>query len=196
MTLKPRLYPVVMAAVALVASLAACGEPTASEALPTGLPRYGLLGSPKKAVGAKRATTLAQDITVSGVIGPEGGAIRIKETGFNVIFPARAVDRPVTITVTAKAGNLLAYEFQPHGMKFNMPVKITQRLFGVDKSSPLTSVFLGYYPDPTTLDPATGTAVITEAIPAEVALSDDLIRTTIWHFSGYLVATDCLRSEY
>ena len=191
MNLKARLYSVAVATLALVTSLVGCSDPTATEPLPVGLPHFGIQKLPKKAVGAKHANPLSSDISVTAVIGEKGGTIRIKETGFSIHFPKKAVDKEITVTVTAKAGNVLAYEFQPHGIEFNQPVKIIQRLSGVHDSSPLGAIFLGYYPDPGTLDNVLGTALITEAIPAEVSADDGLIRTTISHFSGYLVATGC-----
>jgi hypothetical protein len=193
MNLKARLHSLAVAALALVTSLAGCADPTASDRASAGLPRLGVQSTPIKAVGARRDVPLAADITVSAVIDRTGGAIRIKQTGFSIVFPPYAVDNPVTITVTAKAGNLAAYEFQPHGLRFNQAVKITQKLPNIDPSSPLGGVFLGYYPDPSTLDQTNGTADVTEVLAAEVGLTDNLIRSKIYHFSGYLVATGSWR---
>jgi hypothetical protein len=190
---KARLFPVVAAAVSLVASLLGCGDPTATQdaALPPGLPHYGVLSWPQKAIGAKRSTTFDGDVSVSGLIGPSGGALNIKEAGLRVVFPVGAVDKWVWVTVTAKRGDALAYDFQPHGLTFKVPVKLTQRLPNIDTTTPLKNVFLGYFPNAESLDPVTRTAVITEALPAEIGLEDDLVRARIYHFSGYLVAIGC-----
>src|SRR5688500_8410621 len=116
------------AALFILGSLLACGEPTGSQ---PSTPNLGVYTQPRTATAAKRDTPLTSDISVSALIGRNGGTIRIKETGLSIQFPDGALDSPVMVTVTAKAGDMLAYEFLPHGLKFNKNVKITQKLANI-----------------------------------------------------------------
>ena len=78
-------------------------------------------------VTLKRLTALASRITVTAVIGPEGGELWIPSAGGRIIFPAGAVAVPTVISMTAKAGLEVAYDFQPH-MTFPVPVRVEQDL--------------------------------------------------------------------
>ena len=180
------------AALLIFGALFGCGDPTGT-ATPT-TPNLGVYTSPRTAIVARRDAPLESDISVSALIGPQGGIIKIKETGLTVQFPARALDQEVQITVTAKAGDMLAYEFQPHGLKFNANVKITQKLDKIHASSSLANAFVGYYADPSALDQANGKAQILEGLPISITYTDRVVRAQVRHFSGYLVASNCERS--
>ena len=78
--------------------------------------------------GVTRSTPLATDISVSAVIGKQGGTITIPEAGLTLVVPPNAVSSDVKFTATALAGRAVAYDFQPHGTKFAVPLTFQQDL--------------------------------------------------------------------
>jgi hypothetical protein len=125
-------------AFALAAMLAAFNASCSSDALPTAPPSQAsqggqqqvdpLLGLPLDGIldGLGGATgSLGQLLTCksqkyaydSGVIGPQGGMLRVGQHTFYV--PPGALDRDVRITAEAPAGNVVSVRFQPEGLKFD-----------------------------------------------------------------------------
>jgi hypothetical protein len=137
----------------------------------------------------QRAVPLFADVSRTATIGPEGGTIAMPEAGFQLDIPKNAVTEPTTITVTAVAGSTVAYEFEPAGTTFAKRLTVTQDL------SPTTIVpviagakFTGAYfrtRDELLLG---GTAFVHELEPTTVDLISLIVRFTIGHFSGYIVA--------
>lgn len=74
----------------------------------------------------QRKDALANSITVSRMIGADGGTISIEDAGLTITFAPGAVRRDTRITVTADAGKAVSYEFGPHGIQFYAPVTIQQ----------------------------------------------------------------------
>ena len=64
----------------------------------------------------------------SATVGPLGGTLSLPGAGLLVVVPPLALSSRQTITVTAVAGSNVAYEFAPHGLKFNLPLVVTQNL--------------------------------------------------------------------
>ena len=171
--------------------VAGCTDAPTAPTAPVEDPSFGLLGSEAllanpSLVGSsvtvlERAVPLAQDEVVTRTIGRYGGIIRLPEAGLTVIVPRYAVGTATEITVTAPAGNLVGYHFEPHGLEFRRPVTIVQ-----DMS--LANV----------LDPAGLNAVYFQGeLEPEVTALESL---TLWllrslgifrieHFSGYVIAT-------
>jgi hypothetical protein len=56
-------------------------------------------------------------------IGPAGGTLRVN--GHVLSIPAGALSRNVTITATAPAGYVASVDFEPEGLQFSRPVKLT-----------------------------------------------------------------------
>lgn len=141
-------------------------------------------------IAVKRKQPLRQNISSSAVIGPAGGSIEIANAGVQINFSSGAIAVPTTITVTALAGNMLAYEFQPHGIQFSQEVKIKQDMKPTnwydqyDKSK----LEAAYFKDATQLDQAAGTAVVDEFLPLSVDVSKSKVEFRVTHFSGYIVA--------
>ena len=81
-----------------------------------------------KAKAVKWASPQTADVTVSGVIGPEGGSLELPGSDFSLVVPAGALSVPTTITVVAKAGAHVVYDMQPHGLTFLVPVIASQGL--------------------------------------------------------------------
>jgi hypothetical protein len=136
--------------------------------------------------GLQRTTPLAAPITVSKSIGVAGGTLAIPEAGVTVIVPAGALAAPTTITMTARAGSLVAYDFAPHGITFAKPLVFTQQLRGTNATI-LTAPFLGlgYYKDASLLTKAGG--LVSELLGGVVNLTSWTFTGSIPHFSGYIV---------
>ncbi len=133
-----------------------------------------------------RAKPLEQSLSASATIGPLGGTLAIPGAGVLVVVPPLAVSSAQKITVTAVAGSNVAYEFAPHGLKFNLPLVVTQDLSATQARkeglvSPL-SLFAGYYPDSTKI------TSITEILNVNVNLLNQAAVFSVWHFSGYILA--------
>src|SRR5437016_1806216 len=117
---------------------------------PLSSPNSTLLSTSITAIPLNRSTPLATDITVSKSIGILGGTIAIPGAGVSVVIPPLALTKSTTISMTARAGSAVEYDFAPHGLKFTLPVVMTQNLTGMQGGNALLSVLqLGYYPDGT-----------------------------------------------
>ncbi|MBT8488993.1 MAG: hypothetical protein HKO77_10925 [Gemmatimonadetes bacterium] len=130
----------------------------------------------------ERAEPLARTETASRTIGSWGGVIRLPEAGLTVLVPRGALRSRTSITVTAPAGALVGYHFEPHGLEFRRPVTLVQDIT-------LTSLLNGrallgaYFQGP--LEP---TVTALEILPLYLTQSSGAIR--IDHFSGYVIATN------
>lgn len=54
--------------------------------------------------------------------------IELRKAGLAVTFPAGSVPATTNICLTANAGRLLTYSFEPHGLQFTQPITVTQDL--------------------------------------------------------------------
>ena len=151
----------------------------------------GLLGALTKTLGITgtgvlRRTPLEAPITVSKTIGRAGGILSIPEAGVSVFVPAGALDADTKITMTARAGSLLAYDFEPHGVTFRVPLVFNQSLNGTNAGllSPL-GLKLGYYSDPSLLGKTT--AIVSELVTGVTSILTRTFTAPIKHFSGYVV---------
>jgi len=159
-------------------------DPTAASANLTSL--LGL-GSPTEITPLLRTAPLAQSLSASATVGPLGGTLSLPGAGLLVVIPPLALSSRQTITVTAVAGSNVEYEFAPHGLKFNLPLVVTQNLGATQAGAnglvnPL-SLFAGYFPD------STKPTSITEALNVNVNLLNQVATFTVWHFSGYILAS-------
>ena len=184
-----RLLAVALGAVALTS----CGTDH-----PTALPRLqheapaepqALLGSLTSLLeldGLQRTKALAAPITVTKSIGAEGGTLAIPEAGVTVVVPRGALATTTKITMTARAGTLVAYDFAPHGITFAKPLVFTQQLRGTNASLLNASLLrLGYYADPSLL--GTTSAVVSDLLGGVVNTLSWSFTSTIPHFSGWVV---------
>lgn len=184
-------------AVNLVLVAACSGDPTSAPssplAAPAGAPSAALLGGTTQGVtqtltsvtGVQRTTPLAESITVTRTIDSFGGTLSIPLAGVTVTVPAGALSSATVITMTARAGSLLAYDFAPHGITFAKPLVFTQSLAGTNASL-LTAPQLGYYSDPSLLNSTGG--MVSELISGTVDLVNRTFTSSIKHFSGYLIS--------
>jgi hypothetical protein len=183
-------------AVAAIATLAASACSNESPAAPSSVappaaPSQSLLGgllggstSTTTIVPLLRTTPLASDITVSQTIGPLGGTIAIPAAGLTLVVPPLAVSKATNFAITARKGAYVAYDMEPHGTKFLLPLVATQNLTNTNVRSLVNvSLSLGYYADPTHI------TSVSELLSVQV----DLLRLTavssIPHFSGYIWAS-------
>jgi hypothetical protein len=142
--------------------------------------------------GILRKTPLAYPITIRQTIGRSGGVLSIPAAGVTVIVPAGALNSDTQITMTARAGYLLAYDFEPHGVTFNVPLVFNQNLSNTNVGllSPL-GLSLGYYSDPSLLGKTT--ALVSEVITGLTSILTRTFTAPIKHFSGYIII--CGRSD-
>ena len=76
----------------------------------------------------KRSEALDEELVASRVIGRWGGVVKLGDAGLWLVVPPRALRRSTRITVTAPAGELVGYHFEPHGLRFRRPVFVVQDL--------------------------------------------------------------------
>jgi hypothetical protein len=187
-----RFTALVFSAIALVS----CGidQPTAvprPEVAAPGAPNASLLTTVTSLLsveGLQRTTPLAAPITVSKSMGTDGGTLSIPEAGVSVFVPRGALTQPTTITMTARAGSLVAYDFAPHGITFAKPLVFKQQLKGTNASL-LTAPFLqlGYYSDPNLLTKTGG--LVSELLGGVLDTLSWTFTAPIPHFSGYIVTS-------
>jgi hypothetical protein len=187
-------------ALALALMLVGCSadevaSPTQMKAVPADA-QSGLLGGVLGTVtgvlnltttdAVQRTKPLAAPITVTKEIGYYGGTLSIPEAGVTVTVPRGALMRTTTITMTARAGSLLAYDFSPTGTTFYKPLVFNQSLKGTNVTLLQVPLLrLGYYSDPGLL--GTVTATVSELLGGVTNLLSWTFTAPINHFSGYIV---------
>ncbi len=135
-------------------------------------------------------------VRVSKTIDQAGGVISIPQTGLTIEFPAGALDRPLTITVTAD-DRYVAYKMEPSGTQFLKDVTVTQALttttiFG----SPLRNQLYAAYIADDNVDLSGSNVPVTEIEPSKTifsVLNPLLPQAQVWiirHFSRYMLASD------
>jgi hypothetical protein len=150
----------------------------------------------------RRTVPLVADIVVSALVDTRAGAaaVKIPEAGLGLHFPQGALAVPTVITVTAYKGDLVVYDFQPHGIQFDTLVKVSQELkvtTAYHDDALKSSLLGGYVKDGLADIDADGVATLTETFPVFYSeTSARLNKTTpsvakfsIRHFSGYLLAS-------
>jgi len=183
-------------ALALAFALASCSSDQATAPLRPTAPAASLSTKPignltsalhvASAKVIRRTSPLQRPITVSKTIGWDGGTLSIPEAGVTVTVPRGALDTSTVITMTARAGAPVAYDFSPHGLTFHQPLTLTQSLNGTN-AGPLDLAYLqlAYYTDPSLVGDAT--AVVSELIDGVLGIVDWSFSAPIRHFSGYIL---------
>lgn len=126
----------------------------------------------------------------SKVIGPGGGTFGIAN-GIQITVPKGAVSSATAFSVTRLPGPILAYDFQPHGTRFAVPLVVEHPTAGLDLSplrNPTAKLTAAYVPDLSLLNALSGTVTVSELQPTVVSLDKSAVRFSVWHFSGYVVA--------
>jgi hypothetical protein len=184
-------------AVASLFAVTSCDSATAPAPTPSSNSASKLLIGPTTVKVVTRNTPLAAPISASTTVGLLGGQIYMPSVGLKVVIPALAVKAGTKITVTAVAGNQVAYEFQPHGIRFLTPLIVTQNLSNTSAANSgglvntLLSggIFAGYFESLSDLNQNAGTALVSELLGVALNLSSKTATFSVFHFSGYLVAT-------
>src|SRR3954471_21191432 len=168
----PQMRPTFSRFVGFVALLAvaACGDqPNVTAPVAAAPAQRTILSTPATVNVVTRNTPLAQPLSASKTIGILGGTISLPGAGLTVVVPALALTSTTQITVTALAGNQVAYEFQPHGITFRLPLVVTQSLIGTSSQGTLLSIMkAGYFQSESDLDPVHGTGVVSELLNVQV----------------------------
>ena len=102
--------------------------------------------------------------------------------------------RNTTFTVTAPAGDLVGYYFEPHGTVFHKPLRATQKLAGTEigfLEGILNPPFAAYFDDG--LLPILD---VSEILGLNVSGLLGVATFNVPHFSGYIIATDGRRRAY
>ena len=181
-------------ALSLALSAAACDGDRSTATGPTASVRMQA-AAPAAQLGTalKRAVPLQHDVTYSATVGSSGGVIRIPEAGLQLVIPRNALPggAPITISVTAVAGDAVAYEFEPHGVVFDTPLTAIQDLRGTTWSNNTGNSVLeaGYFASSDDLDVASGTALLSDWFPTTVTATGKRLHWGVPHFSGYVIVT-------
>jgi hypothetical protein len=179
-----------LAASAMITAFACSADsPTAPSAAPAptkssqSLLGLGIQGT-TNIVPLLRTTPLASDIVVSKTIGVLGGTITVPNAGLTIVVPALAVGKATAFKITARKGSYLAYDMEPHGTKFLLPLVATQSLVNTNARGILNvNLSLGYYTD------ASKITTVSELLGVQLDLLRLTAVSTIPHFSGYIYAT-------
>lgn len=184
------------AACAWDAPLAPSANSTSGRALSTTtLPGRAADAMSDTVVTLRRSTPLTHDIRVSATIGPLGGEIAVDGSGGNIIFPPGALREATHITMIAKAGWNVAYEFCPHGITFDVPAVLTQELASTGATTKdLRTLQAGYYAqglDAIFLDRGQSVARVSELrdVLFDQPLNPRVAKFYIYHFSGYILSS-------
>jgi hypothetical protein len=178
--------------VATLALAASCASDATAPAPASTTANRLLLGSPQTVSVVRRDTPLAAPLQASATVGLLGGVIQLPGAGLKVVVPPLAVTKSTRITVTALAGDQLAYEFEPHGIHFLTPLLVTQNLNGtsaVNSGGLLSPLIAGYFASTSDLNPLNGTGLVSELLGVVLNLSNKTATFPVFHFSGYLIAT-------
>ena len=174
--------------------LAACGEdapqipvaPNATARQAATAPVMSRATAKKgKLNGLERQKALKEDVSASAVIGAEGGVLTLPATGLRLVVPAGAVSRPTPFRATAIAGRLVAYDFEPAGSTFPVPLRVEQDLSFLKRRADASPVVAGYFPSRTDLDQDLLAGRVAEVI--STSPSATTVSFPVWHFSGYVV---------
>lgn len=141
--------------------------------------------------GILRNTPLTVLQSASTLITPErGGILTLDATGLRVLVPPGAVSAPVTLSVSARLGRTIAYDFEPHGLKFERPVTVQQKLVGTDWVRHILRGIQGaYFADDNQVDMGSGAAVVDEILNSRLDFFRAQVQFTIHHLSGYMVCS-------
>jgi len=188
-------------AVLLGGSLVGCADTTTDPVAPlapSAQPSNSLLGlnlggtsTSQTVYGALWKTPLTSNLQTTASIGPLGGVLTLPATGLTVVVPPGAVLKQTTFGVTALAGRVVAYDFQPAGTRFLLPLVVTQSSDRVEMNAPLVGLSVmrpGYFRSATDINQTSGQATVAEVLPqVTIDLLGNMV-FTVPHFSGYIVS--------
>ena len=200
-------------ALALTMAFAGCADSPTGPGSPAPAPSAGLLSSTLGTVTStltRTVTTVTATLTrVTALVRSEpirqaqtrsytirsatGGTIEWRDVGLKVIVPAKAFSaREMTITVSTIPGDVVAYEFGPHGVQFDRPLTIVQDLNGTvfSRLGLGTRLRGAYFRSVDQINEADNTVLVDEFQPTKLDLFRSQVRFDVSHFSGYMVSAD------
>jgi hypothetical protein len=182
-----------LSAVVVGCIISSCSDSSAPVSPPATTAPTKLITGPTRLDVVTWDTPVTTAQSASAQIGPLGGQIRLPSLGLTVIFPAFALTSPTTITVTAVPGDEVAYEFEPHGTQFLLPVIVRQSLALTSASDDWGRIrgvlYGGYFADASALDQVGRTALVDEILRVSIDKLLGSATFTVTHFSGYLLGT-------
>ncbi len=193
--MKGKLMIAGIAAVALGLAAAACADVARAPVAPTAeaaarqpaAPLFGKSATKVRVSAIRWQKALKNDATASAVIGAEGGALVLPATGLRLVVPAGAVARPTRFAVTALAGKLAAYDFEPAGSVFPVALRVEQDLSFVDaKHGNPAQALAGYFSDRADVDQTSASGQVAEVVP--ITWSSGTLAFPVRHFSGYIMS--------
>ena len=183
--------PWALAAVCAVV-LGACSADRGVPSAPVDRPSLDVVSPARLAGALTRPLPLAVDVVASQTIGPEGGSFGIPAVGLRVVVPPKAVSAPTNFSVRALKGNVVAYDFSPHGTTFNVPLEVRQdlRTTAWYALPDLATMEAGYFSSLNQVDFQNGEALIDEFLPVTADVKGaKVFKFQVHHFSGYLLST-------
>jgi hypothetical protein len=172
---------------------AACADsptaPRVSTLTPGAAPNLEVVSPAVYASGVKRDVPLAENVVTSFAVDGNGGRFRLPG-GLTIDVAAATFKTPITLTVTALAGDMVAYEFQPHGLVFRKPLSMKQDMRGTNwRAHDVSKLEIGYFTDSTALSMKENRALIKEFLRANIDTQGQRVIWDVHHFSGYMVST-------
>jgi hypothetical protein len=136
------------------------------------------------------------EYNASAVIGPAGGTLSLPDADFTMAIPRGALSEPTLISVTALAGPHVAYDMQPHGLRFLRPVTVVQELrntasYRTPAANAVRSAYLAGINDQIGPDDTASPAEL-EAATTLFYGADPVAETHVWtlnHFSRWLLVS-------
>ncbi|AHG89663.1 hypothetical protein J421_2126 [Gemmatirosa kalamazoonensis] len=143
--------------------------------------------------GMQRLSPLTSMQSASAVIGVDGGMVQLPTAGAYLWVPPGAVSAPTTFSITARPGKAAAYDFQPAGAVFALPLVFIQDKTVLNGTAPtgFTSGALAYFGNDADVDPSTANATASQMRFPLAFSTDQYLTFPIWHFSGYIVSWGC-----
>lgn len=189
--MRKKLTSLIIALVCTSVLITACGDGSTilQTERPSALqPSFAEAGSELQLL--KRTVPLTEQMSTAREIGPKGGTLRLRKAGIVVKVPAGALDHKVHLRLIALPGDDVAFEFKPHGITFNKPLRLrifvedTEVGYLADQNTPNGPIdgFLGVYWEG---DLANGLVPL-ETFPVEYKDGRLIFETD--HFSGYAMA--------
>ena len=140
-------------------------------------------------------THLNETRSASAYIGQNGGTIALPSSDFTITFPSGALSQTTLITVVSDGTGYVSYDMKPHGLRFNKPVLVTQRLnnTAVYGTSLALKAAGAYFPQDPTDYSGTINASEIETTTIYSSKNDGRADVETWslnHFSRYMLASD------
>jgi hypothetical protein len=159
------------------------GTPTSPRLTSTSGPSAHLVGL----LAIQRTTPLANDVTWSFTAGPLGATSTNSDVGLTVTIPAGALATTETITVTALAGDAVAYGFAPH-LEFAKRVRLEQNASLINIAGLLLPMWGAHF-DGDAPELLGSLVAATEQVPAILSVLTGKVRFDVSHFTGWILAS-------